>query len=203
MVRTYSLEDETKDFFMELGNVGIGSSVTTLSNIIDQSISLDKAQVITLDLKRLQKHYGPEENVMVGVLLPFCGDINGQIFFLYNLDTVSQILKTNHIAFKEDELEMKQYDVIQEVASLMASSFMSAVTAFASLKVKLVYSAFSLDMIGSQMSDAISRVTKNNEESICLETSFFIENTNFKNHMIWMLDQSSIELIVTKVGDMG
>lgn len=70
------------DVLKEIGNIGAGNAATALSQMLSKRIDMNVPEVSLLNYDDIIESIGGAENVVVGILVSFNGDIEGVILFL-------------------------------------------------------------------------------------------------------------------------
>ena len=71
------LNNTAKEILAEIGNIGTGHAITSLSEMIGRRIDMDCPSVHILEYHKVPELLGGVEQVQAGVLLQVTGDISG------------------------------------------------------------------------------------------------------------------------------
>ena len=82
MNRYSELNENARGILMEIGNIGTGNAVTSLSQMLDRLIDMECPDVRIMEFNEVPGMLGGIEEVRVGVLLEITGDIRGIFMFL-------------------------------------------------------------------------------------------------------------------------
>lgn len=78
---------------LEMGNIGTGSSMASLSHIIGEKVCYAPPVMKTVDYDGLAEWIGYAEENVAAVLIPFTGDINGMLLQIYKEEMTDVILR--------------------------------------------------------------------------------------------------------------
>ncbi|HBV68985.1 MAG TPA: hypothetical protein DEF04_13030 [Clostridiales bacterium] len=112
------------DVLKEIGNIGAGNASTSLSQMLSKRIDMNVPEVSLLNYDDIIGSIGGAENVVVGILVGFAGEIDGIILFLLKKEFVHLILNSlmgTELHSFEDISEMEM-SALSEIGNIMVSS---------------------------------------------------------------------------------
>ena len=184
-----------KDTMQELGNIGIGAAATSLSLLTNMSVQTYSSELIFLDYYKISKQIQLEEQV-VGILFPFDKDIQG--FGLFVLDKqITRYLFENGSYPDYCSLDIENIGMLQEICSIMMSSYLASIAEATKMKVRIQLPAVSIDMKGSIINNGLSFIFQQNRESYCIDHVFSVGST--KNHLFFLLPFDCIKNIMKRL----
>ena len=190
-----------KDAFQEIGNIGSGSAVTALSHLMSEEITGSAPRVMPLDCSSLPDAFGKIDASAMGILLPFYGDVSGMLLFVLTEAFVKEmLLKTIGCSAGFREMDEYKLSVIREITNIMASSYFTAISAYTQKQIHISQPAVSIDMLGAMVTDPASWIMGLGEETICIESSFYLDESSSVNHLGLMLYQESTMQLLKAVG---
>lgn len=195
------LQNEARDVLREIGNIGMGSSVAAISNILHEEFRISIEKISALNENTNVEHIEDAACQVCGVLFHFSGEIEGVLLFILEekfLQQLSGAIVQNSIA-DERNIDIEK-DHICEVINLMASSYLSSVVAYANLKIQISYPAISFDMIGALLSDAVAPFISLGKKNIWMEGHFYQESQDARNSIILLLDGISVDTYLGALG---
>lgn len=186
------LRDCELDAFQEMGNIGTGSALTALSHLLNESIVGNRLRVMNLDCVQLIDCFGQPDESAMGILFPFYGDISGMLLLVFQKEFVIRLLReVLDVEVSMDGLDEELLAVIREFASIMASSYFTAVSAYTRMRINISFPAISVDMVGSMITDTASWIVQVGKESVCVDSSFSQEGSKGVSHVVLMLHEKS------------
>lgn len=195
------LDTLSKDAFQEIGNIGSGSAVTALSHLMSEEITGRPTRVMPLECASLPDTFGKIDESAMGILLPFYGDISGMLLFVLTEPFVRELLmKTIGCPANFREMDEYKLSVIQEITNIMASSYFTAISAYAKKQIHISQPAVSIDMLGAMVTDPASWIMGLGQDTVCIENGFYLEEENGVNHLGLMLYQESTCQFLQAVG---
>lgn len=185
-----------QDTIHELGNIGIGAAATSLFSLIHKSIETTTSKLEHLDCSCMLKQSQAQDQV-VGILFPFDKELQGFGLFILEEEFIRDVLNelcNENIDFyhmTQDSMAM-----LQEVCSIMISSYLASLTMTTKLSARIQLPAISMDMKGAIMNNGLSFVLQKNEKSYWLDHEFKIENSHSMNHLLFMLTNDCIMNVI-------
>ena len=145
-----TMEEEATDIFLEMGNIGTGSAVTALSNMIGRPINEIFPNVMLLDYDRLMEILGQDDERVLGLLFPVCGEISGLLLFVWKQDFVSDIFESlQGTKARLQDLDEEKLSVMKEIANIMTSAYFTAISSYTDKKIEIHAPAVSVDRAGA------------------------------------------------------
>lgn len=194
MVKT---EELAFDIFREMGNIGTGSAVTALSNIIETPITEKVPEVIRLGYENLIQSIGQEEERVLGILFPVSGEISGLLLFVWKQELVDGIFRSlvgTGAVLKE--LDEEKISVMKEISNIMASAYFKAISSYTHKKVELREPAVTVDMVGAVAAEPAGWTVGRGKDIVCIESSFTYPGAADESHLCFqMYRESSIEFL--------
>lgn len=189
------------DIFQEMGNVGTGSALTTLSVVMEQPISENLPKVMKLNCDNLLNTFSCVEDSIMGVLFPFAGEISGMFLLVFEEECVSGLV--SHLLEAHNSfgiIDEEKLSVIREIANLMASSYFTAISAYTNLRIEISGPAISTDMTGALVLDTAGWFHEDDGDAVCIESSFNMEGHTGTSRMVLMLYRKSAITFIEALG---
>lgn len=181
-----------KDTIQELGNIGIGAAATSLSILTHLSVQTDTSELRFLDYSQIFQQVHVEEQV-IGILFPFDKDIRGFGLFVLEKQLAAYLLE-NEMHTEFHHLDTANISMLQEICSIMMSSYLASIAETTKMKVRIQLPALSIDMKGSIINNGLSFILQQNKESYCIDHEFKVRSTN--NHLFFLLTLDCIKNIM-------
>lgn len=183
---------QVEDVFQEIGNVGTGSCMASLSHMISAEVSYSPPQILKMEYGSLSDWFGNVGESVVGVLIPFEGDIQGMVLHVYRDEMVKSILEG--VLGQNDghgELDGQCLDLLREVANIMGSTYLTALASYTGCKISLSSAAVSMDMEGAIITELIGAAGLQ-EETMCIGNHFWAKGKAEGSHMLVIMQERSV-----------
>ena len=140
MLQSYSdLNDMHIDALREIGNIGAGNAASSLAMMLADQIDISVPTVRILEYERVMEELGGPEQMIVGLLLCLEGDVNGMIMFLLHQNFANKLVGSllGEEPPEDGELDEMAYSALQEVANIMAASYVNAIASLTEFKIDI------------------------------------------------------------------
>lgn len=197
-----NISDMQVDALREIGNIGSGNAATALSDMLMCKIDINVPNVRILDYGEVVNALGGPETMLLGVLISMSGDVNGMLMFLQEKDfvhmTLNSLLQKSFSDF--NDIGEMGYSAMQEVANIMASSYVNAVGMMTGLNIYTSVPSLTVDMVGAILSVPAIYYADISEKIIYIDDSFKGLSDNTKSHILMIPDTQSLHKIMCNLG---
>lgn len=190
------------DFLKEIGNIGAGNAATSLSNMLSKRIEMNVPKVSLLDYNDIVDSIGGAENVLVGVLIGFEGDIEGLILFLLKKEFVHLVLNslmgTELKGFEEiGELELS---ALSEISNIMVSSYVNSISTLTNMKINITTPSLNIDMAGALLDAVTAEFAEVADKVVFIKEKYYCQNETAHSYMLLLPTMSSLKILLKKFG---
>ncbi|MCI8652533.1 MAG: chemotaxis protein CheC [Angelakisella sp.] len=199
------LNDLHIDALREIGNIGSGNAASSLAMMLAVQVDISVPTVRILDYEQVMEELGGPEQMIVGLLLCLDGDVNGMIMFLLHQEFANRLLES---LLGEDppdvgaqgEIDEMAYSALQEVANIMAASYVNAIGSLTELNINISVPSMCVDMLGAILSVPAIQYANISDKMIFIEDKFSGENLDTPNHILLIPDVESLGKIMDRLG---
>ena len=199
------LNDMHIDALREIGNIGSGNAASSLAMMLAVQVDISVPVVRILDYEQVMDELGGPEQMIVGLLLCLDGDVNGMIMFLLHQEFANKLLES---LLGEDppdvgaqgEINEMAYSALQEVANIMAASYVNAIGSLTDLNINISVPSMCMDMLGAIPSVPATHYANISDKMIFIEDKFSGENLETPNHILLIPDVESLGKIMDRLG---
>ncbi len=192
------------DVLTEVGSIGAGNAVTSLSKMMGKKISMQVPSVRLLGFNESHQIIGGAENNVFGILFDLSGEIKGKMMFV--LEEESAILLVNRMLNMTiaDVAEFGDYElsVLQEVGNILASSYLNSLATFINKRIIPSVPYIAHDMAGAIISVPAIEFGKTADEILFIESTFEDSISNVSGYFILIPDDDSLQTIMDSLGVM-
>ena len=193
------------DGIKEAANIGSGHAATALSQMMGKSIMVSVPEVKVLKLEEVPYIFGEKTPVVAAVLTNFFGDITGRNLLVFPEDKarllVDILLAKNPgetVGFGEMEISS-----LKEIANIVSSSYLSALSEFLQIMVLPSVPSFTLDDLSAVLTSVYLQFTDDDREyAFCVETSFYFteEAVKLEGYLLMIPDKTGLERMLKSLG---
>lgn len=201
--QTYNdLNDMHMDVLREIGNIGSGNAASALASMLTTPVNISVPTVRILDYEQVEQELGGPEQMIVGLLLSLEGDVNGMIMFLLHQDFANMMLSTllGQTLPESGEVDEMAYSAIQEMANIMAASYVNAIAELTGLNINITVPSMCVDMLGAILSVPAIHYANISDQIIYISDEFSGNDLHAPNHILMIPDVESLEKIMANLG---
>ncbi len=178
------------DAFGEIGNIAMGSAVTSLSNIFPCSREIHQLiRVCELDTFHSMIPEEIREEKAVGAVVSFAGDFFGELLFIFREPFARQCLKS---LLRREPIRVlgdtEAYIALAEIANLMASAYLSAISFYTHGRAEILNTVLAEDMVGAMTVECAGRSIFFGNRAVSIEGEFMAADT--KNYIVLLLREA-------------
>nr|WP_300090022.1 chemotaxis protein CheC [Sedimentibacter sp.] len=190
------------DVLKEIGNIGAGNAATSLSQMLSKRIDMNVPEVSLLDYENVINSIGGAENVVVGILVSFEGEIDGVILFLLKKEFVHMILNSllgTELQGFEDISEMEM-SALSEIGNIMVSSYVNSISSLTNMTIDITVPSLNIDMSGALLDAVTAEFSEAADKVIFIREKYFCQEETIYSHMLLLPSMSSLEILLRKFG---
>lgn len=189
-----------EDIFREIGTIGAGSSMASLAHMIGREMRCSSPVILKMEYDEMADWFGLADESVVGVLIPFTGDIRGMLLQIYRKNVVKVILEgLLDRELNQGEMDGSFLELLRETANIMASSYLTAVAVYSDCRVQVLGSAVSMDMAGSIFTEFCGTAISFGDVC-CIGSRFCEREGNRESCMLLVLPKKAEQYFVKALG---
>jgi chemotaxis protein CheC len=190
------------DILKEVGNIGAGNAATSLSDMLSKRIEMNVPEVSLLNYNDIIESIGGAENVVVGVLICFEGDIEGVILFLLKKEFVHLILNTllGTELKSFEEISDLELSALSEISNIMVSSYVNAISSLTDMKIQVMVPSLNIDMSGALLDAVTAEFSEAASKVVFIKEKYYCQNEMVYSYMLLLPDKQSLKIIMKKFG---
>lgn len=162
------------DLIRELVNIGGGNAATSISQLIDNPVSMDVPTIEVLSYDELYESI-PEDKTVNAVIIKLTGDAEGSFLFVTSDETKGQLVE---MMLPEDMRENEEIadSAIKELVNILVSSYNNAIAdeLKASLSSSIPLSV--REMFGAILSSVYIETEQYDENILIMKNHFFYQD---------------------------
>lgn len=202
-MKSYADMDETSaDILKELGNIGTGNTVTSLSQMMGTPFDISSPSLHLAQVQEIYTLLEQSQEVEAGILVEMKGEITGQFLFLLNESFTNIILDEILGGGERNILELDDLErsLLSELGNIMCGSYIRALSALMDMEIDVSVPDICVDMGGAILSAPLSRVMSKSAEILLIENQFHIDHRSYSGRILFFPDPECLELILEKLG---
>lgn len=190
------------DFLLEIGNIGTGNALTSLSSFIDRKVDMNPPQLEFVSYDHLLSNLGGSENVVSGFLINVTGDIEGVMLFLLQKELASEVCD---ILLGDSLVDIMNLDemhtsLIKEIANVMSGSYVSALADMAGMNIQNSVPDLAIDMAGAILSVPLIHFENIFGDILLIQNTFTIDTKEYNSSIFFFLKDESVTKLMKQFG---
>ena len=189
------------DIIREVGSIGTGNAASALSSLLGTQVGMTLPRVLILNYDETTEKLGNPEKIVVGVLSQMSGEISGIMLFLFDLDYINEILGRlmgGHVS-DYSELGEMELSALNEVGNIMISTYVSAMSTLAGMKIELSVPGVVVNMLGALLSVPIAEMGNETDKMLVIDGKFCIEGREYESNMLMLPNIQSLNHLMQKL----
>jgi len=193
------------DILKEIGNIGVGNAIGSLSAMLNTQMKMTVPEVKFLEFKEVGSILGGDEVLVFGILVQISGDINGMMMFLVKPES-ARTLVNGLMGSSSNELfdfsEMEQ-SALQEIGNILCSSYLGALSGFISKRATPSPPVLAFDMATAILSVPAIEFGKMADGVLFIDTVIATPSgADVSGFFLLVPDMDSFNVILTSLGVM-
>ena len=194
------LNERQLDSIKEISNIGSGHAATALSQLTKKKVMVSVPEVKVLKVEQLPSLFPEAEEIVVGILINFLGDITGRVLLVFPKNETSLLTDTLLSDEKISPGIFNEYErsYFKEIANIVIGAYMTALANFLGFLILPSVPALVIDNALAVLSSAHLDFSKDKDMLFCVETLFYFDGNSTKLHgyLLLMPDTASLEIIL-------
>lgn len=189
----------------ELGNIGSGNAITSLSTMIGRKIDMSIPKVQLLDFDKVSQMIGGAENPVAAILVNIISEnINGIMMFVVEVSRTPVLLSALMQQEIKEELDEISISALKEIGNILTGSYLGALATVLDTTIDMSIPHLTIDMAGSVLSVPAIEFAKVADKAIFIESVFGNDldgdSKDISGYFILVPDQDSYKYIFNKLG---
>lgn len=202
-IKSYSdLDEISEDILKEIGNIGAGNAVASLSSMVGYTFEVALPRVRIVSYRDVPELLGGAEIFETGIMLEISGDLSGIFMFLLDEQFTGSMLdvligKEERDLTKMDELSRS---AICEIGNVVCCAYVNALAKLMGAKIHVSVPDICSDMAGAILSVPMIHFANLSEELLLIENRFSTEQLSFTSHVLFLPEFKSLDRIFEVLG---
>ena len=190
------------DVLREIGNIGSGSAATALSTLLGAMVDISVPNVKCLDFAETINFMGGAEEIVIGLMLNFTGEISGLIMYILKKEFAQKVINAFYSKELDSLMDMDDMDksAICEIGNIMAGSYVNALSALTGMEIDISVPEICVDMAGAILSVPAIQYATLGDKVLFIDDNFRISSGDIKSNMILIPEMDSLATLFGKLG---
>lgn len=196
------LTEFQRDALEEVGNIGMGNAVTSLSIMINKEVSVNIPNLKLELIETVPDLVGGADTLLQGVLLQIEGDVKGYIVILFPTESARFICQTLTGEQDVDLSSEMNMSLMKEVGNILSGTYVSALSDFLDMFVTISPPYATYDMAGAILDSILIEMSREVDRAILFDTDFMVEGDRINGSFMTLFDPASLEFLMSKIDAM-
>jgi chemotaxis protein CheC len=195
------LSEMETDALREVGNVGVGNAVTSLSKLLNKKVGIDIPETRFVPLDEFSKIVGGAEQVVIGIYMQISGDLEGESVFLFPKECALELvdLMMGNPPGTSKIFEDMAESAFKEMANIFSGSYLSSLSNFLDITLFPGIPHLANDMVQSIVDFVLIKISQSAEQVLLVKTAINIEGHNVNGDFVLLLQDKSLRIMLEKL----
>ena len=184
------LDEISMDILKEIGNVGTGNAVTSLSQMMDQPIELDMPSLRVVKYQKVYELLEQPEELQTGILIEVTGQLKGIFLFMLS-ETFTRAVLTS--------LDDMECSLISELGNIMCGSYIRALSQLMDMDMDVSVPELCIDMGGAILSYPMTRWVIVSDDILLIENIFHMSGEAFKGRILFLPEKEDLGTMLRRL----
>ncbi|MDO4275377.1 MAG: chemotaxis protein CheC [Eubacteriales bacterium] len=197
------MDDQSRDILKELGNIGTGNAVSSLSQMMDCSFVIDTPVLQLVKYHEVSAVLSATEELQAGIIVEVFGKLEGVFLFLMNENFTETLLDNMLGEEKRDltNLNDMEKSVISELGNIMCGSYIRALSQLLDMDMDVSVPDLCIDMGGAILSVPLSRFLRLSDDVLLIENVFRMGEKSFSCRILFLPELDSLTAMLETLGE--
>ncbi len=193
------LSESGVDLLREIGNIGIGNAVSSLSQLLnDQRINIRMPEVTVVSLGELPDQMESPEKVVAGIYVEVGGSIDLHMIFLLPLESARSITASVSGGLVR-ELDEMGLSAVMEVGNIVTAGYINAFAGLTGFKLIPKPPAVAVDLTEAILGSILAEVQAAEDFVILIKTGFETGESDIEGFLCMIPARDSFEIVYKKL----
>jgi len=179
-----------KDILLEIGNIGVGNSINSLSKIMNELVDLRLPDLKIIEKDEFVNNYGISSIIINSKII---GDLSGNLSFIFSKEEALKFIEIMTMVpiGSIKEINSMGQSALIELTNIICGSYLSAMSDFSQLELLPKPPEIMKFTDNSRISEFIG-----DNKGIELNTEFKIFNESLSSKMVLMINEKYMNMII-------
>lgn len=192
--------EEELGILAEIGNIGLGHSVTSLSILLKQRTNMAVVKTDIRHISELPELLGDVEKGVEMINVQITGELSGSILTILDSNSADNLVEE---VLKDIECDTPgstlKNSVLQEASNILVGSYVGAIDEFTNLKTSVNVPERIVDMAGAILSELAIMYADSEDEVILICTEFADSEVGINGKFIIVLEENSYATLMSSM----
>lgn len=186
----------------EISNIGLGHAATALANLTGQSFEISVPNVDSMPVDRAVEILGDPESVVLGVYMPFEGDVSGHLACLFPWESAQSLIRMLIGSAPENPAEIGELEVsvVLEIGNILNGNFLNAISDMSDLRMLATPPLVGIEMMIAVVESIVSEAEYQDAIALSVETTIFDATHNISGFFLFIPQRDGLATLLERLG---
>ncbi|MGD6851433.1 MAG: chemotaxis protein CheC [Candidatus Bathyarchaeia archaeon] len=198
---TFKAQDEEIDLgiLLELGSIGAGHAATSLSDVLQQPISIDVPKIHNIKPHLIPQFYGLHDESTTAIYLQLAGKYGCDILLMFEETEAKKIVAMMTMCSSIEEVDATMAtSALQELANILIGSFLTSISDFIGIGLLPTTPETVTDTFDAIIDNFLIKQSMVSENALIFETRFKRNGEDAKSILMIFPTEELKSLLVEK-----
>lgn len=186
----------------EMANIGLGHAATALSTMTGKPFLISVPHVESVPVQELVGRLGGPESLTLSVFMPFEGDVEGYIAFLFPWAAAQNLWSMILGAAPQEPWEIGDLEAsaMVEVGNIINSNFLNALSDMTNLAMHATPPALTAEMTQAVLGSIVLEAEMSDAVALAVETSIHDESGQTEGYFLCIPTAHGLQTLFERLG---
>ncbi|MFY1113046.1 MAG: chemotaxis protein CheC [Methanosarcinaceae archaeon] len=186
----------------EIGNIGMGSSATSLSKLTHTGVHANILGAGFELIENIPKITGTSDSLVMGTFMHVKKELNGYILIFFPEDSARNLCQAITGESEANLADRINRSVIEEVSHILAGTYITSLADFLHIDVSISTPYNAYDMLGSILNYVLTEMCYKADLALILDSEFLVKENKIKGIFVTLFDPVSLDYLLEKINGM-
>lgn len=190
------------DALREVGNIGSGNAVTSLSSMLNIPVDIDIPNISVISYENVAQYLGGKDLEVIGLALGLESDLEGVMLHVVLPEFASRIINTFYPKEIHSLADISDMDLsaVKETSNITTAAYANALARLTDMFINITPPMDYLGTVEDVLQRAANRFDAIGQQVIYIDERMFIADTEIKSSMILILQMDSLKRLFERLG---
>lgn len=190
------------DAVKEVGSIGTAHAVTSLSQLLGESVAMGVPDIYILDYNSIIKRSGNPEETVAGVMVHMTGELKGMMLCIQRKPMIDAVLKRMFgvSETKLEDLEEIQRSALLEIGNIMISSYVNAISDLSGITIDLSVPELSVNMLGGILAVPMVELAYQTNKLMTIEGNMIYDGMKLESNLYMVPEVEGLNCLLDRMG---
>jgi chemotaxis protein CheC len=184
---------------LELGSIGAGHAATSLSEVLQQPISIDVPKIHTIKPHLIPQFYNLHDTPTTAIYLQLMENHGCDILLMFESTEAKKIAAMMTMVSSIDEVDPSmETSALQELANILIGAFLTSISDFVGISLLPTTPETVVDVFDAIIDNFLIKQTMVSENALIFETRFLRNGEDAKSILMLFPSEELKELLIQK-----